>query len=197
MRYTNLSNKAKHKTIAWLLLCCLLCTACTVPTYLQSEDEKTGALIAQETPNAPIEKATDYALYESILKKVHDEYNDEYLTYCVYDLDGDGIAELIVLEGTCEADYAWMVYTIADHAVQYVDWFSGAHSALYVRAEGGIYNMQGHMSIERLTEVTMENGEIVKNKLYETDVGEAGYNDPPGNQPLDWAYITDYRLINP
>ena len=36
----------------------------------------------------------------------------KYLLYYVYDIDKNGVRELIVQTGTCEADYMYEIYTI-------------------------------------------------------------------------------------
>lgn len=147
--------------------------------------------------------------YIMILKNIFLKYIDEYtqyitlfdkythyLVYCIHDLDDDGIKELIVKEGTCEADMRWKVYTISEGKVVLVDDFMGSHSWLYYRAEGGAYMRTKHMGVEELYEITLSekaiNIELISS--VQMDPGES-HSFSAGNE-LEWAYITDYSLLH-
>lgn len=63
------------------------------------------------------------AEYGSILDQTLEEYRDdmgEYLLYYFYDIDKNGVMELMVQTGTCEADYMYDIYTIEDDAAVYL-----------------------------------------------------------------------------
>ena len=59
--------------------------------------------------------------------QLYGEYNDYYL----YDMDGDGVKELLLQEGTCEADYMYQVYTIANGAAVSLGELSGGHTSVF------------------------------------------------------------------
>lgn len=54
------------------------------------------------------------------------------IDYCLCDMNADGIPELIVITGTCEADYVITFYTYKNDAVTVIgDGFSGWHSSFH------------------------------------------------------------------
>ena len=69
------------------------------------------------------------------------------LSYLVYDIDKDGIPELVVKTGTCEADYHGALYTFRDgKALQVGEELGLGHASFYSDpGENGIILMWGHM----------------------------------------------------
>lgn len=93
--------------------------------------------------------------YDFVLNDIRSE-NGGSCSYAMYDLNKDGTEELIVLSGTCEADYQYLFYTIRDDgSVFYLGSVPGGHSCLY-ESENGIYVVAGQMGWEDITEVFME-----------------------------------------
>ncbi len=78
-------------------------------------------------------------------------YNDDITGYFLFDIDGNGIPELIYRTGSCEADYMYYVYTYNDGTC-FVGSFSGSHVAFYDTAPneaGGLAlgrSIQGYAS---------------------------------------------------
>lgn len=52
--------------------------------------------------------------------------------YTLYDVDKNGVPELIVKFGTCEADYDGRLYTFDGTKVVYVDEFAMGHTSIYL-----------------------------------------------------------------
>ena len=137
-------------------------------------------------------------LYGPLLDQVdatYGEYNDYYLD----DIDGDGVKELLLQEGTCEADYMYQVYTIANGSAVYLGELSGGHTVFFEDTEGGngssILLMQAHMGYERISRVTLSNGSLSEEEISERELGEEEeYFD--NGAPLPEAAVTDHSLLN-
>lgn len=137
-------------------------------------------------------------LYGPLLDQVdatYGEYNDYYL----YDIDGDGVKELLLQEGTCEADYMYQVYTIANGSAVYLGELSGGHTVFFEDTEGengsSILVMQAHMGYERISRVTLSNGSLSEEEISERELGaEEEYFD--NGAPLPEAAVTDHSLLN-
>ena len=163
-------------------------------TQLQTDSEapETVAETVSETVQTAAQ-TPDYSLYEGILGQYASNEFDE---YTVFDMDQDGIAELLVLNGTCEADYQWYVYTIEDGAAVQVGTFSGGHSMLYSNASGaGIYKLYGHMGGEVISLLTLSNGAVSEEEISSKQLGQNEEYDTPDGTELDTASVTDYSLL--
>lgn len=113
--------------------------------------------------------------------------------------DGDGVKELLLQEGTCEADYMYQVYTIANGSAVYLGELSGGHTVFFEDTEGGngssILLMQAHMGYERISRVTLSNGSLSEEEISERELGEEEeYFD--NGAPLPEAAVTDHSLLN-
>ena len=139
----------------------------------------------------------NYTAYTSVLQQVEEEYRDsysEYLRYHLFDMDADGAKELIVLEGTCEADYMWKIYTLKEGQPTYMAEFSGFHSTLYADEEGQLFNLMAQMGVENITQISLKDGEIVEKTVLEKEFTDDDFVYPSGSE-LPWAYIGDYSLL--
>ena len=138
--------------------------------------------------------------YQKILDDTYSKYknsNGNYLEYHVYDADQDGTKELIVKNGTCEADYMWNIYTYSGTQAVLLDTFAGGHTALYTCSSGGFYCMQAHMGNEVVYKYTLSNGKLSSQKTYEANFeqDESKYKEP-GDGKMPQAYITDSSLLD-
>lgn len=98
--------------------------------------------------------------------------NSEWCEYAYYDLDKDGIDELILGYGTCEADFYNEVYT-TDKAGNISSAGGFDSSCMFYEAEdgNGIYAVYGHMGAETVTRVTLKNGSVVCEQLWQKELG--------------------------
>ena len=55
----------------------------------------------------------------------------------LYDIDKDGVKELLLLNGTCEADYVYKIYTIGNGSARYIDEVNGSCVMFYEDENGG------------------------------------------------------------
>jgi RNA polymerase sigma factor (sigma-70 family) len=106
--------------------------------------------------------------------------NNKDLSYVKYDIDKDGIPELIVWTGTCEADYVDYVYTYKNGELIYAGSLDGADQRLYALTDqNGMLALFGHMGYEAVTKVVLYNDKINSIKVIEKDVGSAEYDKFP------------------
>ena len=78
-----------------------------------------------------------------------------------YDLNGDGVSEIIIKAGTCEADYEYVFYTYRNGAqgdVEPIGREQGGHSYLAISDDGALIIASGHMMVENAWRITWENG---------------------------------------
>lgn len=87
--------------------------------------------------------------------------------YIVYDIDKDGIPELLVEFGICEADYNGKLYKYENGAAVEKEPFSMGHTSLYsVPDENGILFNWGHMGSAFIQKATMdETGRLAYTEL--------------------------------
>lgn len=101
--------------------------------------------------------------------------------YSIYDMEKDGIPELFLQTGDCEADYEYCVYTVVGDALKQMGKFSGFHSTLFSYQGKGILSHIGHMGFESVSLVTFENGKLTpvikfeSDDSYDIDSGEYQY----------------------
>lgn len=81
--------------------------------------------------------------------------------FTLYDMDGNGMPELIVDISPCEAGARCQVYTcVGDRAVQCGEGRSG-HSAFYKGLEGGLVRTEGHMDVYSYEKWDLQGTELV------------------------------------
>lgn len=148
----------KKLCVLLLLLCCTLLSGCGGKTGVEeqtvssepdilTDSAQAGEIAEQETENVRMEAqvtepeqeampaasklASDPAMQAAgyALLTEGGEFGDvDFAHYYIYDMDGDGAEEIIVLAGTCEADAMLIVYTYADGAYSYTGYYGGGHS---------------------------------------------------------------------
>ncbi|MDB7987393.1 hypothetical protein PND93_07345 [Faecalicoccus pleomorphus] len=88
--------------------------------------------------------------------------------YFLYDIDHDGIIELIIKGGTCEADYAYTIYTYSNQLVE-IGKTPASHSALEVDPDGvGIYRNTAHIGAQHIERLIIDDYEIKEEKVMES-----------------------------
>lgn len=83
--------------------------------------------------------------------------------------------ELLVKNGTCEADYTYQAYTIQNNKSKYLGQISGGHTVFYKDENGGtkkyIIQVQGHMMWEAVSYVEINNGKIGSKEISNRELG--------------------------
>ncbi len=133
--------------------------------------ETTAAQVAEapatEAPTqAPAEttavkRTADYSLYLRAVKQFVLSGQLVYREYYLYDIDRDGVNELIVQYGTCEADAIYAFWRIDDSGtgIEKLEESAGGHSYLCSQ-DGVLYVNLGHMGYQSVSaaELVKENG---------------------------------------
>ena len=108
--------------------------------------------------------------YSSIIEDVVASYG-EYCEYTLYDLDGDGIKELITSVGTCDADWSNVVYTLEDGYVSMIGDFYGL-VMLYVAEDGnGLYAVSGGMEYQNIDQITKNGNQLQVETIMSGEIG--------------------------
>ena len=199
------------KQKAWIALLLALCLALLAGCMPKAEpdDVKTGkeldemeilfgSMEEEPTPTPLMALYYDYSDYRSVLQDMEYKYEEtmggDYLEYGLCDLDGDGVYELIVKEGTCEADFVWRVYTIGETGAKDVGSFGGSHSVLYTDAEPGVLCAYGQMGHEEIVRVNYDGQYISLQTLISQDLAPNEEYTRPGER-LTTQLIGDPSLI--
>lgn len=119
---------------------------------MEEEIETTNETLVEEE----IETESSIILYESVLDEISTKYGQS-SDYSIVDIDKDGIDELIISYGTCDADWQNDVYTLVGDRILYLGKFYNAAN-LYLAdnhiADGvGIIAVSGLMGIENIEQI--------------------------------------------
>ena len=125
--------------------------------------------------------------YDDIIDCVDldDYYDPDYLGYFVYDITGDGIPELWIKYGTCEADYTIRVCAYDKDCNYKTIWESNAGHCCFYEGNGCILQIYAHMGEAFWTKLTYNGKKIVETTIYEENVNEV---DDEGNH-----FYRDYK----
>ena len=133
-------------------------------------------------------------VYGPILKQVCDTYSASNIYYC-YDIDKNGIKELIVQEGTDYQSYVFKVYTIGNGESVYLGDISGYHCSFYRDESGGqepyIIRSEGMNQYSRVSHIRIEDGSLVEEVVSETE--HSGYYS--NSYPLTEADVSFDALL--
>lgn len=113
--------------------------------------------------------------------------------YSLYDVDKDGVPELFVQYGSCEADFTTQCYAYRDGEIVCVGEFHTGHSNLYTDPDkSAVLCYWGHMGYAELYEYPMEGGVLTEERVLftEEDVREYTPVDEivPGAEYIDYVY---------
>ena len=160
-----------------------------------------GMLFAAPAYADSVELSVMYSCYTQALELTLEEFsasNREFQwvpqEYYLYDVDGNGITELIVKAGTCEADYVFRICTIENNQIVFLGEVGGGHSMLFSCAEGGFYILYGHMGYEAISRVTYNNGLLSEELLSQRELGPDDDYATPGGI-INCTTINDFTLL--
>lgn len=149
---------------------------------VESEDASILKLV-QENMNGTYKKHTSKAtsetyrkVYGPILEEICQKYGDDNIYYC-YDIDKDGIKELMVQEGTDFQSSVFKIYTINDEKSVYLGEVSGFHCDFYCGESGEeepyIIRSEVSGNYSKISKISIENGNIVEKVVSETNDGRS------------------------
>lgn len=126
--------------------------------------------------------------YMSILRNADSQ--PESGDYVLYDLDKDGIQELIVSSGTFASDWSNDVYTISNQAVAQIGSF-GSTVSLYEAEDGnGLFAVYGHMGMEIIYQITKTGSQLNVAVFSKREVpAEEDYYS--NDKAIPWISISD------
>ena len=81
------------------------------------------------------------------------------------DMDGDGVAEIITRSGNCEADAMLSVYACEEGGARLISTAPGSNCRLWAHVDGGMFVQYGHMGVEQVDWVTLEDGALHTTQL--------------------------------
>jgi len=126
--------------------------------------------------------------------------NDPQLSdsYHLYDIDKDGIPEIFIEYGDCEAAYYTKVYTYKNETVILVGDYHSGHSCLYTwPEENAALYVWGHMGYAEMNKISIADGELAFKSVLKEDISEnpdAGYTEADTIVPGS-VYLADNRTI--
>lgn len=136
--------------------------------------EPTATPVPAENPSN-YQDMPEYAKYASFIQNLC--ANTAGTTeIALYDIDEDGIRELIFSHGTCEADWINDVYTLENDTNVISIGSIGSHVMLYTAPDGnGIYSQFEHMGYEKIDRFTKNGNALNEENIATTDVGSGEY----------------------
>ena len=170
---------------------------------LESESQSKEGDTKEKTE---LDSAIYHAQYEPILLETQNQYQESYGSnyYYCFDIDKDGVKELMVQTGTCEADYMYQIYTIREidasdgktFEAVYLGEVSGFHSSFYADENGGTENYiirsSGHMGYGYVYHVFIQDGKVVEQEISSNDNAEYYANE----YLLPSLEVSNYSLLN-
>lgn len=113
-----------------------------------------------------------------------------YGDYQMYDVNKDGVKEIFVKLGTCEANYKFYVYTVESNGFVYCGNLSGWHS--HLDTNGKIICM--FMGVRADYSLVLNDGKISSVLLQEYDLNDEGYSF--SENYIESSDISSYDLIS-
>ena len=111
---------------------------------------------------------TEYAAYENVIADAGAISGDFSISVALYDIDQDGIRELLISHGTCLADWVNDIYTLEDG--KYVSYIGnvGRQGTNFIQHPwngNGMYFLYGYQGYQEITRITKSGKDIVQTLL--------------------------------
>lgn len=118
--------------------------------------------------------------------------------YSLFDMDSNGVPELLLSKGTCEADNTFYIYTFENNQVEFAGTFHSGHTSLYgatSTSSGQLIAVYGQMLGQYVNELYLNNGYISSNQILSGTVNSvADYYKT--DFPVPYAFAFDLSLLN-
>ena len=154
---------------------------------LSNDNIRNEASVSEEVENISDE---GNAVDENIQKNVKEAYLDflskldamdedqVFGRYFLFDITGDGIPELWIESGTCEADHALSVYTYNNKlSILDAGEEGNAYHSGFCRGDDYILQVSGNQGYQSWSKITYSNGKIKSEVVFEEDLSESGKDD--------------------
>lgn len=116
--------------------------------------------------------------------------------YYLYDIDKDGIPELLLKQGTCEADYWADIYTWRNGETICLGGIGMGHTSLYTwKGENALLSYWGHMGGAFATKISIGGDELLWDEFFQEGITGpvAQYTDPAELVP-GCVCLAEYRI---
>ena len=119
----------------------------------------------------------------------------DYARYYLYDINMDGLEELIILAGTCEADATLIVNTYQNSQVVNIGSVPGSYGMVYgnTKSDGIIVHYYDGI-YERADKITIGSGNIIKEEIIAQKEAN-GYSYLEYAMPLEKYFINDVKIL--
>ena len=138
--------------------------------------------------------------YTEVLKNVMLRYPMyQYMNnYTVHDVNLDGTPELIVKEGTCEADFYYCVYTYVNGEIYIMsDELLGGNASLAGISDKNVLLVcSGHMGYEEVIQYTFGTNGVSEKKIYSGEVGADEEYKTASIKTLPYYELDDYSGLS-
>lgn len=116
---------------------------------------------------------TEYAAYENVIADAGATSGDFGISLALYDIDQDGIRELLISHGTCLADWVNDIYTLQEGKYVSMIGTVGDQGMFYTAPDGnGMYFVWGKQGCQRITRVTKNGNAITETEIESRQLGE-------------------------
>lgn len=151
-----------------------------------------------ETPKTQVVQGTQGpTTYNEILDSVYARYaNGDTLIYVMYDIDKNGVQEMLVSEGSSDAACVWNVYTKVDGKVISTGTCPGAFSSLCAAPDGYLYMVNCNNNYEELYRTYLADNTLSVSLVETRTVNDKSEYYYPKGEYLTGKRITDRSLIN-
>ncbi len=120
---------------------------------------------------------------------------DSFPTYSVYDIDKNGIYEIIIGTGYFEVERVYKIYTVKNGEAVLLSDISGYYTTLYGKdGEKGMFSYFRRQGDEAITKYLIKDDHIIRESILSSEVGSDENNTDLGN-PLEIAETIDYSLL--
>ncbi|MBP5378789.1 MAG: hypothetical protein J6Y64_04530 [Ruminococcus sp.] len=179
-------------------------TAAETPTA-ETNAAKTEAETTTHDANVPAGGRMDMysAVFQGEIRRVFDETAEQSggmasIEYAFRDLDADGIPELILKYGTCEADYQIHVYRFDEQCeLKDLGLIGGGHTSFgYDENTGDFVIVWGHMGAACIEYYKWANGNLEANGDYSFNIDEStpSYDDVLNEKGIRrMEFVSAYR----
>ncbi len=164
--------------------------------YENKTYENNDTIASDNTENNCIVTNIDYGMYADMIKHYATSEYGVYGYYYVYDIDNDGINEVILEYGTCSSDLQNIILYIEDNHVKSTRVEQGVYE-YYVAPDGnGIYAVYAHMDHEIIYQYIKNVNGIVSNLITDRQIDMLNGEDYYTNDfPLDGYELNDLSGI--
>jgi len=161
------------------------------------QTEKKTEVQAETQQVTEVSEPDYYSAYSGILSDTKNQYGDDgdYCKYALYDIDGDGVKELITGEGTCSADWGNYVYSISANGVYCAGYFDKS-VLLYAADDGnGIYAVWGMQGVEQVRRITLVDEKVKEEEILSRQIKPDYESYITYPVEIQTAYMTDFSLL--